>query len=223
MTQGFRDGLFCHPDGRRPDDVARRLVHGNINLRLDDPFAVALRETKDQQELMRRKRLDLESKKRTVEGQLAEVCAEEKRLQDLLEAQRAAIIKYTETREIADILMPDCNGEFEAPILAQVQAVAAAGAAECKAAAADLSNLPGWRVDRSHADENFIYVTLKRPRQSETEIHVPSKEDHRTAVRRSVMLYSAPSYDPSLRVPGSYTRTLGEAKRLRAPRYPAGP
>lgn len=230
MSEGFRDGLFYHPDGFRPDDIAARLCRSEVNVRLDDPFAVAIQDTLDRQELLKREREGLEDKLQEVKRRLADVDEHEVVLAKLLNAQRAAVQHYDETGEIDDVLIPRCEQAFQDKLAAYKAELAEASKAEreaseaeCDAAIKEVPQLNGWQVDRSRCDDEFVYITLKKRRHAAPSIEPPSRDAHIQTVRKSIDLFRSPTLDRRRRIRVAPGRIGRELTKLRGRRHTSGP
>ncbi|MGQ0565462.1 MAG: hypothetical protein ACT4OK_10370 [Gemmobacter sp.] len=162
---GLRDGIFAHQEGSTPRHVVERLLDGRVNLRLDNPFAMTFEELKERIAKAKKQKFDAEHRVLLLAGEIDRL---ETQQRDLVEAQQ----RFVETGEIDPALIPECD---------HVVAEQASGrnAVACKAARAvieDKVKAEGWQVERTHADDRYVYVTIKRAREEFDTVEEPQKE-----------------------------------------------
>lgn len=152
----LRDGFFYPHDSMTPLAQMERLLAGEHNPAYDDLFSTTVSE---------------------VDGEIREVEAHRKKLLSQLvslrkkllslRAHRAEITQavqtFTETGEIAPVLIPACEA-----IVAKEQAARSAADARTKEAEIATAKtiltekLPdGWTVTETTADDEFVYVTVR--------------------------------------------------------------
>ena len=152
----LRDGFFYHPDGVAPLAQMQRLLVGEHNPAYDNLFSTTISEVDDEigeVEALRKKLL-------------LQLVSLRKKL-SYLRAHRAEITQavqtFTETGEIAPVLIPACEA-----MVAKEQADLRAADAPTKdteianAKAVLTTALPdGWSVTETTADDEFVYVTVR--------------------------------------------------------------
>lgn len=130
------DGLFYHPDGADLSSIKKRIASGKINPRLDDVFAVAIQETKEEKrasvkransmlarldkiytelalpadECVNAKRANqLITRRHEINADLVRLGRIDRALDDRLRRQHHALETYQETGEVdEDLLTPKC-------------------------------------------------------------------------------------------------------------------
>ncbi len=155
MTE-LRDGFLYHPDD---SGQLERLLAGEHNTAFDDPFRVAVHEAV--QELR-----DEEEKERKALERLSLIRAKIARLKAHKEKVEIAVQHFEETGEVEDILLPACRELIANERRSYNEADAPTKAAEIKNANDDLTGHLGddWEIACSKADDEFVYVTIKRRR-----------------------------------------------------------
>ena len=172
---GLRDGIFAHQEGATPRHVVERLLDGRVNPRLDNPFAMTFEELKDRIAKAKKQKFDAEHRVRALANEITRL---EQQQRDLVEALQ----RFVETGEIDPSLIPECDH-----VVAE-QASERNGIA-CKAARAvieDKVKAEGWQVERTHADDQFVYVTIKRRREEFDTVEEPQKERIVARVRDAI-------------------------------------
>ena len=172
----LRDGFFYPHDSMTPLAQMERLLAGEHNPAYDDLFSTTVSE---------------------VDGEIREVEAHRKKLLSQLvslrkkllslRAHRAEITQavqtFTETGEIAPVLIPACEAIVAKEQAARSAADAPTKEAEIATAKTILTEkLPdGWTVTETTADDEFVYVTIKckrtvaapaRPEREETRARI---------------------------------------------------
>ena len=109
----YTEAFFYHPDGASPSAVSQRIMEGQFNPYLDDPFALAIQDTKD---LLRRNAQKLSRVLTRAGGASEAIAPVENRRSDLvahLRAQHEAVAKYQRgdalNAEERDRLTPDAD------------------------------------------------------------------------------------------------------------------
>ncbi|MEP1768207.1 MAG: hypothetical protein ABJJ53_16395 [Sulfitobacter sp.] len=167
MTE-LRDGFLYHPDGRSPTDQLKRLVAGAHNLVLDNMFGTtrqeaqlaAIKAKKDHEKALERLIL-LKATISRLEQAIEEAKEHEVAVTD-------AIAQFDETGEIDDILVPACNALLASERQLFDNADAPNKAMEIDAATKQVNQKLGenWDVSDTHADEEFVYITVKCRRET---------------------------------------------------------
>jgi hypothetical protein len=219
----FVDTLFFHPDGHGAVEPGERIATGVSNPRLDNPFLLAIAETDGRKWLATQERLKVEHKIRLLQEQHSALLEKEAALAEHRTCQIAAISRYHETGEVDPILVPDCEQEYLAALAAAEAADAAPGKLEEEAALEDLPEVEGWEVSGSRVDDEFVYVTLKRPRlprtQPDTERAQSIKKAMKAQAQNATQAWAA-CPDHVTFAPAQGGRSLRQLKQLRAPRGP---
>lgn len=152
MSEAITDGFFFNPAGADVADIARRAASGALDPRLDDVFSVALQETIQEQDRLKKRRDRLEAELARTKDDLAAVEAKHER-------QIAAIEKYQRGDDLdaneRNDLTPDC-ARFEREQLKDEKD------AEFEAVKGDIPE--GWETTAHRVDDHFIYVTIRRER-----------------------------------------------------------
>lgn len=154
-----RDGFLYHPDGNNPTAELERLLAGEHNPAFDNIFSTTISEVDDEitsAEQARRKLLE----------QLVNLRRKLRALHSHRKQVAQAVEKFEATGAIDPVLIPACE-----KLIAKEQAAFRAADAEVKAneiedAKASLTaSLPdGWDIAETTADDEFVYVTIKRRR-----------------------------------------------------------
>lgn len=182
MTE-LRDGFFYHPDGNSPTAQLERLLAGEHNLAFDGLFSTTFSEVNAEiasAEQMRRKLLE-------------QLVALRKKLRDLHSHKQQvtqAVKKFETTGEIDPVLIPACESLIAKEQAAFRTADADVKADEVKDAKTTLAEtLPqGWEIAGTRADDEFVYVTIKRPR-AVAAAERPSREKIVEKVRKAFETY----------------------------------
>jgi len=192
---------------------AANFVRGTANEHVENPFALAVEETTKELDRLRRRRASLEA-------QLSAIADEEQRLVAKLEAQQQAIAKYEETGEIDSRLVPECKAAIKRELNADSRELLNA---------ADLQEVPrlrgavkqlGWEFASQKADNEFVYVTLKRKREEVAPMpKAPTRESLRKNIAKAIARFRAPDFDRS-RVVVATRNVITEAL---TPLQPAAP
>jgi hypothetical protein len=137
---------------------ARDFVRGLAHVSQHNPLGVRIDEqVSEYQRLARREE--------ALKVQLAAVAEAKASLLDGLEASIEAAIAYEQTGEVDSRLIPECKDAIQAELASDSRDVLKA---------ADMQEVPelravakehGWDFDRASADNDFVYVTLKRKRE----------------------------------------------------------
>lgn len=162
---GLRDGIFAHQEGATPRHVVKRLLDGRVNPRLDNPFAMTFKEMADRLAKAKKQRFDAVHRLKALRSEIKRLEQEQR---DLVEAQQ----RFVETGEIDPALIPECD-HVVAEQMSERNGIA------CEAARAvieDKVKAEGWQVERTHADDRYIYVTIKRRREEFDTVEEPQKE-----------------------------------------------
>ena len=172
----LRDGFFYHPDSVAPLAQMQRLLVGEYNPAYDNLFSTTISEVDDAIG-------EVEAHRKKLLSQL--VSLRNKLLS--LRAHRAEITQavqtFTETGEIAPVLIPAC----EAMVAKEQAALRAADAptkdTEIASAKAVLTTaLPeGWSVTETTADDEFVYVTVRCKRTVVAPVR-PEREETRARI-----------------------------------------
>ncbi len=172
---GLRDGIFAHQEGANPRNVVERLLDGRVNPRLDNPFAMTFEELTNRIAKANKQKFDAEHKVRALANEITRL---EKQQRDLVDAQR----RFIDTGEIDPSLIPECDHVV-------AQQTSERNGIACKAARAvieDTVKAEGWQVERTHADDQFVYVTIKRRREEFDTVDEPQKERIVARVREAI-------------------------------------
>jgi hypothetical protein len=189
MIETCTDGFFYHPDGAKLPSIVERIATGKVNPRLDDVFAVAVQETKDEKRANARRTNRLLARIDEINTELPRLERAQEALDDRLERQHRAIEIYQQTGEIdEELLTPKC-----------VKLVGQEGQADTEAEFEAVSDtLPeSWEVIDKRVDDEFIYVTLKRQRT--IKVDHPSNRV-KSKIRQVLDLFRGPAFDRQDRV-----------------------
>lgn len=175
MTE-IRDGFFRHPDGDAPDKQTQRLLAGEHNPTYDGLFSTTISEVDGEfreAELLRKKLL---SQLVDLRRKLVSLRADKEEIEQAVKA-------FEETGEIPSVLIPTCDAMVAKEQAALRKADEPIKAKEIDDAKADLSDkLPDrWDIAETTADEEFVYVTIKR-RRAVVAAERPSKEETRSRI-----------------------------------------
>lgn len=163
-------------DQTKPARLVSRLLRGEIDPANDDFFVLALEETKRAAERKEQRIARLRSQMEKLQAEIETEQQAQADLQATYREQLAAIEAYQKTGEIADCIIPKCDD-------AERQAEADARRDECEAV--DLETPEGWERSSVRADDEYVYVTLRKRRTVAGE--VPS--DVRSRVIDAVELF----------------------------------
>jgi chromosome segregation ATPase len=142
-------------DMTKPSRLVARMLRGELDPANDDLFVLALEETKRaaEKKVQRIARLQAQMEKLQ-----AEIDAEQQSLEGLqvrYREQREAIELYQETGEIAECIIPHCD---------EAEQKALADARRDEREAVDLETPEGWERSSVRADDEYVYVTLRKRR-----------------------------------------------------------
>lgn len=158
MTE-LRDGFFYHPDGNSPEQQMQRLLSGDHNPAFDSLFSTTIQEADREIKEAERDRKKLLSQLIDLRNKLLSLRANRDEIEQ-------AVLTFQETGEIAPVLVPACDEMVAKEQAALRKADAPIKASEIDDAKAALAEtLPeGWNVADTTADDEFVYVTVKRQR-----------------------------------------------------------
>jgi hypothetical protein len=158
MSEMYTDGFFYHPDGAKPSAIAERIAAGRINPRLDDVFAIAVQETKDERRANVKRKNRLLARTDEINAELVRLDQAQQALDERLKRQHHAIEIYQQTGKIDDeLLTPKCARLID-------QERKAIAEAEFDSVDDTLPVPKGWDKCGQRVDDKFIYVTFKRQR-----------------------------------------------------------
>lgn len=175
MTE-IRDGFFHHPDGNAPEKQMQRLLAGEHNTAFDGLFSTTISEVDGdikEAELLRQKLLsqlvDLRKKLLSLRANRDEI--------------KQAVQTFEDTGEIAPVLIPACDAMVAKEQAALRKADAPIKATEIDDAKSDLAEkLPDdWDISETTADDEFVYVTIKR-RRAVVAAERPSSDETRSQI-----------------------------------------
>lgn len=157
MTE-LRDGFLYLDTGTRASQLERLLV-GEHNTAFDDPFGIAVREVEDALH-------EEEEKERKALERLRLIRAKIDRLKTHKIEVAEAVQHFEDTGKIEDILLPTCRELISKERRAYVEADAPTKAQEIKDANDALTEqlCDDWKIADTMADDEFVYVTIKRRR-----------------------------------------------------------
>lgn len=158
MTE-LRDGFFYHPDGESPEQQMQRLLTGEHNPAFDDLFSTTIQEADSEIREAERDRKKLLSQLVNLRNKLLSLRANRDEIE-------LAVQAFEETGEIAPVLVPACDAVTAKEQTALRKADAPIKAIEIDDAKVALTaTLPdGWDVAETAADDEFVYITVKRQR-----------------------------------------------------------
>lgn len=192
---------------------ARDFVRGFADVSQHNPLRVAIDE--DMAELQRVKR-----RRASLEAQLAEIDADEARLLDRLEAKLEAAVKFEQTGEIDPRLQPECRTAIQAELAADSRALLQAADMQAVPELRGMAKELGWDFDSARADNDFVYVTVKRKRE---QIANAGPRPTRESLRRSIA-HAISGFCPQLR---DRSKIVSDARemiaRVLTPMQPAAP
>lgn len=197
MGDTFTGGFFYHPDGVSAVDVAKRVIDGTIDPRLDDLFSVAIQETKEAIRAGEKRAARLLARRDQIEVEMLRIEQEEAELNARIASQHEAVAKYQRGEELSDsevqLLTPAC-AQSQRPSKTEVEAEFDQ----------HRQSIPeGWEVTGTRMDEDFIYVTMKRERVSKK----PPTETVTGKIKAALQLFFAPGFKRESRV--RYSDRLG--------------
>lgn len=155
----LRDGFLYHPDGGSSTRQLKRLLASEHNLALDDLFSTTLDEADE---------AILKAEKEHAKA-VERIARLEDKIKELKEEKieiTSAIHRFEETGEVADVLYPSCEKLLASERQEYASNDAAFKAKEISDAETMVGDVlgTGWSVDDSRADDEFVYVTIKRRR-----------------------------------------------------------
>ena len=167
----LRDGFLYHPDGGSSTDQLKRLVVGEQKLALDDLFSTTLDEAEDAILRAEKDRAATVERLRRLETKIAE-------LKDQKSEVTSAIQRFEETGEIGDVLYPACDKLLASQRQVYASADAGAKAKEIEDAETAVCETLGsdWNVEDTRADDEFVYITVKRRRVTSPKTPRPTRE-----------------------------------------------
>lgn len=176
----IRDGFLYHPDGETPKVQMARLLSGEHNPGFDDLFSTTIQEVDDEIKAAERDRKKLLD-------QLANLRRKMLSLRSRRVEVAEAVEHFENTGEIADALMPACNALLAGERRALAEQDAPTKADEIETATDDLKTSIGddWDVVEANADDEFVYITVKRERRIPAPAR-PSAEDMKDAIVEKV-------------------------------------
>lgn len=177
MTE-LRDGFLYHPDGSNPLAQLRRLLDGEHNLALDDLFSTTQREARQAIRKAKEKHYRAVNQLAMLKARVSELEKEITKAETREAEVVEAIQKFETTGEIDDVLYPECDALLSSERKNFDDADAPAKANEIDVATQSLAGKlgKGWDVEKAHADEEFVYVTVKRRREAAPSTPRPTRE-----------------------------------------------
>jgi hypothetical protein len=166
---------------------------------------------------------ELERSRRRKESLRAKLAAEdenEARILDRLKMKLEAAVAFEATGEIDHRLNPECKDAIQAELAADsrdlLQVADMQAVPELRAVAKE----HGWDFDRASADNDFVYVTLKRKREEIANARPrPSRDDLRANVRKALAAFRADQFE-RCRLVADVRQTVA---RILTPLQPAAP
>lgn len=154
------DGFFFHPDGGSPEAQLTRLIAGEYNPNFDSPFSTTFDEINDEIKAAEAKRSKLLARLVTLREKLLSLRPHKQQVTHAVE-------RFEATGEIDPVLIPACKALTEKEQAALRKDDEPIKQAEIKNAKETLTaSLPeGWDVTETTADDEFVYVTMKRRRE----------------------------------------------------------
>ncbi|MCA0205145.1 MAG: hypothetical protein LCH92_12440 [Proteobacteria bacterium] len=154
------DGFFFHPDGGSPDAQLARLLAGEHNPNFDSPFSATFDEVDDEIRGVEAERKRLLARLVMLREKLVSLRAHRQQVTEAVE-------RFEATGEIAPLLIPACKALSAKEQAALRKADDPIKNTEIDNAKATLAaSLPGgWDVTETTADDEFVYVTIKRRRE----------------------------------------------------------
>ena len=168
---------------------ARHFIHGFADVSQHNPLRVRIDEqVSEYQRLARREE--------SLKAQLATVAEAKASVLDGLEANIEAALAYEQTGDIDSRLIPECKEAIQAELASDSRDLLKA---------ADMQEVPelravakehGWDFDRASADNDFVYVTLKRKRELITNARPRlTRETLRSNVAKAIAAFRADLVD----------------------------
>lgn len=175
----LRDGFLYHPDGETETDQLRRLVAGEHNLVLDNLFSATLVEADEAISKVEddhcKAVAQLERLQEKIESLALEI--EDKKAQKIEVA--SAIQRFHKTGELDEILIPAADKlltserrKFDAVDAPKKQIEIE----EAREWVAEKICGEKWDVSDAYADDEFVYVTVKRLRAKPPKAPRPTRE-----------------------------------------------
>lgn len=176
----LRDGFLYHPDGGSSTRQLKRLLASEHNLALDDLFSTTLDEADGAI-------LKAEKEYAKAVERLARLEDKIKELKEEKIEITSAIHRFEETGEVAEVLYPSCERLLASERQEYASNDAAAKAKEISDAETMVGDAlgTGWDVDNSRADDEFVYVTIKRRRATPPTVARPTKDTLIEKVRQA--------------------------------------
>ncbi|WP_170404421.1 hypothetical protein [Ruegeria arenilitoris] len=180
----LRDGFLYHPDGDSATDQLRRLVAGEYNLSLDDLFSSTLDEADEAILKAEQEHLKAEEALRRLEVKV-------RSLRERKVEVESAIREFETSGEINEVLYPECHKLLAAERREFSSADAEAKASEIEKAETAVAGAlgSGWDVEDTHADDEFVYVTVKRKRVKAPTTPRPTRDTIIEKVRQAFDVY----------------------------------
>lgn len=172
----IRDGFFHHPHGNAPSTQLQRLLNGEHNTAYDNLFSTTISEVDGgirEAELLRQQLL----------SQLLDLRKKLLSLREHKNEIEEAVQAFEKTGEVAPVLIPACDALVAKKQADLRKADAPIKAAEIDEAKADLAKrLPDeWGVAETKADDEFVYITIKR-RRAVVAAERPSNDETRARI-----------------------------------------
>jgi len=164
---------------------ARDFIHSVAAVPQHNPLRVSIDE--DVAELER-----LNRREESLQAQLAAIADDRARVLDRLETKLEAAVAFEQTGEMDPCLVPECTDAIQAELAADSRDLLKA---------ADMQEVPelrgvakelGWDFDGAKADNDFVYVTLKRKREQIANAGPrPTRETLRSNVAKAIAAFRA--------------------------------
>jgi hypothetical protein len=172
----IRDGFFHHPHGNAPATQLQRLLNGEHNTAYDSLFSTTISEVDGgirEAELLRQQLL----------SQLLDLRKKLLSLREHKNEIEEAVQSFEETGEIAPVLIPACDAMVAKEQADLRKTDVPKKATEIHNAKADLKKkLPDeWGVVETNADDEFVYITIKR-RRAVVAAERPSNDETRARI-----------------------------------------
>lgn len=187
----LRDGFLYHPDGSSPTDQLKRLIEGVPNLDLDDLFAATKREANDATQKAKNDYNKALERLARLKARVAELEDDIASAEEHEKTVKEAAQHFHDTGEIDEVLVPTCH----ALLAAERQKFDAADKSkkehEIDAASKFVNKSlgKGWDIFDTHADEEFVYVTVKRRRKETPPEPRPTRDTVVERVRQAFEAY----------------------------------
>lgn len=154
------DGFFFHPEGASPEAQLARLIAGEHNPNFDSPFSTTIDEVNDEIKAAEAERGKLLARLVTLREKMLSLRAHKQQVTQAVE-------RFEATGEIDPVLIPACKALTAKEHAALRKDDEPIRQTEIKNAKETLTaNLPdGWDVTETTADDEFVYVTVKRRRE----------------------------------------------------------